>query len=65
MGIDRDFRKAYLKSQMRRQELPTSGAVFVSVKNRDKAGDGPRLIRSDHVWAVAAPTLWINSTVMP
>jgi carbamoyl-phosphate synthase large subunit len=37
MGIDRDFRKAYLKSQMAAGEvLPTSGAVFVSVKNRDK-----------------------------
>src|SRR5262249_57910457 len=37
MGIDRDFRKAYLKSQVAAGEvLPTSGAVFVSVKNRDK-----------------------------
>src|SRR5215472_8114692 len=37
MGIDRDFRKAYLKSQMAAGEmLPTSGAVFISVKNRDK-----------------------------
>ena len=37
MGIDRDFRKAYLKSQIAAGEvLPTSGAVFISVKNRDK-----------------------------
>jgi carbamoyl-phosphate synthase large subunit len=37
MGIDRDFRMAYLKSQAAAGEaLPTSGAVFVSVKNRDK-----------------------------
>jgi carbamoyl-phosphate synthase large subunit len=37
MGIDRDFRKAYLKSQIASgSPLPTSGKVFVSVKNRDK-----------------------------
>jgi carbamoyl-phosphate synthase large subunit len=37
MGLDRDFRKAYLKSQIAAgSPLPTSGAVFVSVKNRDK-----------------------------
>src|SRR6185295_14279358 len=37
MGIDHDFRKAYLKSQIAAGEvLPTSGAVFISVKNRDK-----------------------------
>ncbi len=37
MGIDRDFRKAYLKSQLAAgSTLPTSGKVFVSVKNRDK-----------------------------
>ncbi|MGH7356804.1 MAG: carbamoyl-phosphate synthase large subunit [Candidatus Rokuibacteriota bacterium] len=37
MGIDRDFRKAYLKSQLASgSTLPTSGKVFVSVKNRDK-----------------------------
>ena len=37
MGIDRDFRKAYLKSQIAADSvLPTSGKVFVSVKNRDK-----------------------------
>ncbi|HYE91495.1 MAG TPA: carbamoyl phosphate synthase large subunit, partial [Terriglobales bacterium] len=37
MGIDRDFRKAYLKSQIAANSaLPTSGKVFVSVKNRDK-----------------------------
>jgi carbamoyl-phosphate synthase large subunit len=37
MGLDRDFRKAYLKSQIAAgSALPTSGKVFVSVKNRDK-----------------------------
>jgi carbamoyl-phosphate synthase large subunit len=37
MGIDVDFRKAYLKAQMAAGEnLPTTGKVFVSVKNRDK-----------------------------
>jgi carbamoyl-phosphate synthase large subunit len=37
MGIDRDFRKAYLKAQLASGSmLPTSGKVFVSVKNRDK-----------------------------
>ncbi|MGH7354421.1 MAG: ATP-grasp domain-containing protein, partial [Candidatus Rokuibacteriota bacterium] len=37
MGIDRDFRKAYLKAQLASgSTLPTSGKVFVSVKNRDK-----------------------------
>src|SRR5437867_1763353 len=37
MGIDRDFRKAYLKSQIAAgSALPTSGKVFISVKNRDK-----------------------------
>jgi carbamoyl-phosphate synthase large subunit len=37
MGIDDDFRKAYLKSQVAAgSPLPTSGKVFVSVKNRDK-----------------------------
>jgi carbamoyl-phosphate synthase large subunit len=37
MGLDRDFRKSYLKSQIAAgSPLPTSGKVFVSVKNRDK-----------------------------
>jgi carbamoyl-phosphate synthase large subunit len=37
MGVDVDFRKAYLKAQMAAGEnLPTTGKVFVSVKNRDK-----------------------------
>src|SRR6266436_5197149 len=37
MGIDRDFRKAYVKSQIAAgSPLPTSGKVFLSVKNRDK-----------------------------
>ncbi|HEY3066425.1 MAG TPA: carbamoyl-phosphate synthase large subunit [Methylomirabilota bacterium] len=37
MGIDHDFRKAYLKSQIAAgSALPTSGKVFISVKNRDK-----------------------------
>jgi carbamoyl-phosphate synthase large subunit len=39
MGIDTDFRKAYLKSQLAAGSyLPTAGKVFVSVKNRDKRG---------------------------
>ncbi|MBI2158061.1 MAG: carbamoyl-phosphate synthase large subunit [Candidatus Rokubacteria bacterium] len=37
MGIDRDFRKAYLKAQLAAGSvLPASGNVFLSVKNRDK-----------------------------
>jgi len=37
MGIDRDFRKAYLKAQLAADSvLPTSGKVFISVKNRDR-----------------------------
>jgi carbamoyl-phosphate synthase large subunit len=37
MGIDHDFRKAYVKSQLSAgSPLPTSGKVFLSVKNRDK-----------------------------
>src|SRR5262249_9172213 len=37
MGIDADFRKAYVKSQLAAASpLPTSGKVFLSVKNRDK-----------------------------
>src|SRR5262249_22745998 len=37
MGIDRDFRKAYVKSQISAHSpLPTSGKAFLSVKNRDK-----------------------------
>ncbi len=37
MGIDRDFRKAYVKSQIAANSpLPISGKVFLSVKNRDK-----------------------------
>jgi carbamoyl-phosphate synthase large subunit len=37
MGIDADFRKAYVKSQLSAgSPLPTSGKVFLSVKNRDK-----------------------------
>jgi carbamoyl-phosphate synthase large subunit len=37
MGLDRDFRKAYLKSQLAAgSALPALGKVFVSVKNRDK-----------------------------
>jgi carbamoyl-phosphate synthase large subunit len=37
MGIDGDFRKAYVKSQLSAgAPLPTSGKVFLSVKNRDK-----------------------------
>jgi carbamoyl-phosphate synthase large subunit len=37
MGIDRDFRSAYLKSQIAAgSALPTSGKVFITVKNRDR-----------------------------
>ncbi len=37
MGLDRDFRKAYLKAQIAAgSPLPTSGKVFITVKNRDK-----------------------------
>jgi carbamoyl-phosphate synthase large subunit len=37
MGVDFDFRKAYLKSQIAAgSTLPTAGKVFVSVKNADK-----------------------------
>jgi carbamoyl-phosphate synthase large subunit len=37
MGIDHDFRKAYLKSQIAAgSAVPASGKVFISVKNRDK-----------------------------
>ncbi|MGH7315448.1 MAG: carbamoyl-phosphate synthase large subunit, partial [Candidatus Rokuibacteriota bacterium] len=37
MGIDHDFRKAYVKSQLSAgSPLPTSGKVFLSVMNRDK-----------------------------
>jgi carbamoyl-phosphate synthase large subunit len=37
MGIDVDFRKAYLKSQISAgSTLPAAGKVFVSVKNADK-----------------------------
>jgi len=37
MGIDQDFAKAFLKSQLGAGlELPTSGTLFVSVKDSDK-----------------------------
>jgi carbamoyl-phosphate synthase large subunit len=37
MGIDRDFRKSYLKSQIAAgSTLPASGKIFVSVRQRDK-----------------------------
>jgi carbamoyl-phosphate synthase large subunit len=37
MGIDTDFGSAFAKSQLAAgQDLPTEGAVFVSVKDRDK-----------------------------
>jgi carbamoyl-phosphate synthase large subunit len=37
MGIDRDFGRAYAKSQIAAgQNLPQQGTVFVSVKDRDK-----------------------------
>jgi carbamoyl-phosphate synthase large subunit len=37
MGIDGSFGAAYMKSQIAAgQKLPTSGSVFISVKNQDK-----------------------------
>ncbi len=37
MGLDRDFGKAYAKSQMGSDgSLPLSGTVFISVRNKDK-----------------------------
>ncbi|MBA2846902.1 carbamoyl-phosphate synthase large subunit [Methanococcus maripaludis] len=37
IGIDQDFGKAFYKSQLSaNMELPTSGTVFISVRNRDK-----------------------------
>jgi carbamoyl-phosphate synthase large subunit len=37
MGIDSDFRRAYLKAQIAAGSvLPSRGKVFISVKNRDK-----------------------------
>ncbi|MFA4842967.1 MAG: carbamoyl-phosphate synthase large subunit, partial [Candidatus Omnitrophota bacterium] len=37
MGIDRDFSKAFLKSQLAAyQNIPTDGMVFLSVKDKDK-----------------------------
>ncbi|HDZ77170.1 MAG TPA: carbamoyl-phosphate synthase large subunit, partial [Candidatus Omnitrophica bacterium] len=39
MGIDVDFGKAFLKSQLAAgQKLPTHGTVFISVKDKDKPG---------------------------
>ncbi len=38
MGIDMDFAKAFAKSQFGAgMDLPRSGSIFISVKNRDKA----------------------------
>src|SRR5207244_11370085 len=42
MGIDHDFRKAYLKSQVASGLLmPTSGKIFVSVRSRDQRAVAP------------------------
>ena len=42
MGIDTDFGRAFAKSQLAAgQNLPTEGAVFVSVKDADKDGVHP------------------------
>jgi carbamoyl-phosphate synthase large subunit len=39
MGLDREFRAAYLKSQLAAgSPLPRSGTAFLSVRNRDKRG---------------------------
>ncbi|MBL8836175.1 MAG: carbamoyl-phosphate synthase large subunit [Alphaproteobacteria bacterium] len=40
MGIDADFAHAFAKSQLGSGTLPTAGAVFISVKDRDKAAIG-------------------------
>ncbi len=41
MGIDADFRRAFAKSQLGAGvRLPTSGTVFISVKDRDKGAAG-------------------------
>jgi carbamoyl-phosphate synthase large subunit len=60
MGIDRDFRKAYVKSQIAAgSPLPTSGKVFVSVKNRDKRaamGIARRLVEMGFTLAATAGT---------
>jgi carbamoyl-phosphate synthase large subunit len=42
MGIDRDFRKGYLKAQIAAgSTLPTAGKVFISVRQRDKRAVTP------------------------
>src|SRR5437867_151543 len=42
MGIDYDFRKAYLKSQVAAGlPMPTAGKIFVSVRSRDKRAVAP------------------------
>ena len=39
MGLDRDFPRAFAKSQLAAgMSLPSSGTVFISVKDRDKTG---------------------------
>ena len=43
MGIDRDFTVAYAKAQIAAgQRLPTSGKVFISVRDSDKLREGRR-----------------------
>src|SRR3989449_646604 len=42
MGLDYDFRKAYLKSQVAAGlPMPTAGKIFVSVRSRDKRAVAP------------------------
>jgi carbamoyl-phosphate synthase large subunit len=42
MGIDRDFRKGYLKAQIAAgSTLPTAGKIFISVRQRDKRAVTP------------------------
>jgi len=44
MGLDKDFARAFLKAQMGAgSHLPTSGTVFVSVKERDKERVAPTI----------------------
>jgi carbamoyl-phosphate synthase large subunit len=42
MGLDLDFRKAYLKSQIASGlSMPTSGKIFISVRSRDQRAVAP------------------------
>src|SRR3712207_3913522 len=65
MGIDSDFAKAFLKSQLGAGlELPTSGTLFVSVKDGDKGAiTGPVRALSElgfDVVATGGTAAWLN-----